>query len=55
MSMNFRFSRGYGECPAVQQVAWCCCSNTDSADMLLQQQQATVRSTIGMAGYTGGL
>ena len=44
MSMNFKFSGGYGECQAVPAIGVCCCSNTNSAEVLLQQQQATVRS-----------
>jgi hypothetical protein len=44
MSMNFRFSRGYGQCQAVQAIGMCCYSNTSSAEVLLKQQRATVRS-----------
>jgi hypothetical protein len=55
MSMNFKFSRGYGECQVVQQSAGCCYSNTDSADVLLQQQHGAVRSMGDMADDTGGL
>jgi hypothetical protein len=36
--MNFEFSRDYGECRGVQSTGVCCYSNTDSADVLLQQQ-----------------
>jgi hypothetical protein len=43
MSMNFKFSGGYWEYQVVQAIGMCCCSNTSSADVLLQQQ-ATVRS-----------
>jgi hypothetical protein len=31
MSMNFKFSRAYGECQAVQSIRVCCYSNTNSA------------------------
>jgi hypothetical protein len=44
MSMNFTFSRGYGEYQAVQSIGVCCCSNTHSAEVLLEQQWATARS-----------
>jgi|HubBroStandDraft_1064217.scaffolds.fasta_scaffold19084_3 hypothetical protein len=44
MSKNFKFSRGYGECQAVQSIAVCCCSNTNSAELVLEQQCGTVRS-----------
>jgi hypothetical protein len=36
--MNFTFSRGYGEYQAVQSIGMCCCSNTNSAEVLLEQQ-----------------
>jgi ribosome modulation factor len=38
MSMNFKFSRGYGECQAVQSIEMCCYSNINSAEVLLEQQ-----------------
>ena len=44
MSMNFKFSRAYGECQAVQSIGVCCSGNTNSADVLLEQQGATARS-----------
>jgi hypothetical protein len=44
MSMNFKFPRGYGECRAVQSIGVCCYGNTNSADVLLEQQWATARS-----------
>ena len=44
MSMNFKFSRGYGECQAVQSVGGCCYSNTKSAEVVLEQQWATAPS-----------
>jgi hypothetical protein len=43
MSMNFKFSRGYGESQAVQPMGVCCCSNTTSAEVLLEQQRAATR------------
>lgn len=44
MSMNFKFSGGYAEYQAVQSIGACCYSNTNSAEVLLGQQWATVRS-----------
>jgi hypothetical protein len=44
MSMNFRFSRDYGECQVVQSIGVCCYSNTNSAEVMLEQQRATARS-----------
>jgi hypothetical protein len=41
MSMNFKFSGGYGEYQAVPLIDRCCYSNTHSADMLLRQQWVT--------------
>jgi hypothetical protein len=38
MSMNFKFSRGYSECRAVQPIGVCCYSNTNSTEVLLKQQ-----------------
>jgi hypothetical protein len=55
MSMNFKFSRGYGECQLIRSVAVCCSSNTGSAEVLLEHQRAAA----GVMGYmpddTGGL
>jgi hypothetical protein len=45
MSMNFKFSRGYAEYQAVQSTGVCCYSNTNSAEVLLEQQWASARST----------
>jgi hypothetical protein len=45
MCMNFKFSRGYGECRAIQTVRVCCYSNTNSAEVLLEQQCAVAQST----------
>jgi len=39
--MNFTFSRGYAEYQAVQSIAVCCNSNTDSAEVLPEQQGQT--------------
>jgi hypothetical protein len=44
MSMNFKFSRGYGEYRATQSIGVCCYSSTDSTEVLLEQQRAAVRS-----------
>jgi hypothetical protein len=56
MSMIFKFSRGYAEYQAVQPIGVCCYSNTNSAEVLLQQQQrATARSMGHMPDDTGGL
>jgi len=44
MSMNFKFSRGYGEYQAVQSIGVCCYSNTNSAEVLLEQQGQAARS-----------
>jgi hypothetical protein len=54
MSMNFKFSRGYGECQAVQPIRVCCHSNTNSAEVLLEQQWATARSVGYTPDDTGG-
>jgi hypothetical protein len=45
MSMNFKFSRGYAEFQAVQSTGVCCYSNTNSAEVLLEQQWVSARST----------
>ena len=55
MSMNFKFSRGYGECRMVSPAGLCCYGNTRSAEVLLEQQRATVRSMGEMAHDRGGL
>jgi len=44
MSMNFKFSRDYGEYQGVPPIGVCCYSNTNSAEMLLEQQWARARS-----------
>jgi hypothetical protein len=38
MSMNLKFSRGYGESQAVQPKGVRCSSNTNSTEVLLEQQ-----------------
>jgi hypothetical protein len=55
MSMNFKFSRGYGEYQLVRVVVMCCCSNTSSTDVLLEQQSATVWTMREMPDDAGGL
>jgi hypothetical protein len=55
MSMNFRFSRDYGECQAVPAIRMCCYSNTYSAEVLLELQRETARRCAQMADDTGGL
>ena len=54
MSMNFKFSRGYGECRVVPSVGVCCYSNTNPAELLPQQQRpyGVLRD---MSDDTGGL
>ena len=54
MSMNLKFSRGYGECQAVQSVGGCCYSNTESAEVVLEQQWA-IRAKCHTPDDTGGL
>jgi hypothetical protein len=44
MSMNFKFSRGYGEFQAVQRIRMCCYSNTHSTHVLLEQHCTTEQS-----------
>jgi hypothetical protein len=44
MSMNFKFSRGYGGYQAVQAIDMCCYSNTNPAELVLEQQWAAARS-----------
>ena len=41
MFMNLRFSRGYAESQAVPSMGRCCYSNTNSAEVLLEQQRET--------------
>ena len=55
MSMNFKFSRGYGENQPVQLIGVCCYSNTNSVDVLLEQQRAIARLMGRMPDDTGGL
>jgi hypothetical protein len=55
MSMNLKFSRGYGENRAVQSTEVCCYSNTNSAEMLPEQQCAVARSAGSHADDKGGL
>jgi hypothetical protein len=50
MSMNFKFSRGYGDCQVMDSIGVCCYSNTYSAEVVLEQQPATTL----MARNTGG-
>ena len=54
MSMNFKFSRGYAEFQAVQSTGVCCYSNTNSAEVLLEQQCAVAQSTGARADGKGG-
>jgi hypothetical protein len=44
MSMNFTFSRDYGEYQVVRAIEVCCYSNTNSAEVMLEQQRVTARS-----------
>ena len=55
MSMNFKFSLRYSEYQAVQAMGMCCYSNTNSAEVLLEQQRAVARSMGYMPDDTGGL
>ena len=55
MSINFTFSRGYGEFQTVQSPGACCSSNTNSADVLLEQQGQPRRVWGHMPADTGGL
>jgi hypothetical protein len=55
MSMNFKFSRGYAEYQAIQSIGVCCHSNTNSTELLLEQQWATARSMGHVPDDTGGL
>ena len=47
MSMNFKFSRAYGECQAVRSLGVCCSGNTNSADVLLEQQERATAPRYG--------
>jgi hypothetical protein len=54
--MNFRFSRGFGQWRAVQAIAVCCYSNTNSAKVLLEQQQQEPRGVcVHISDGMGGL
>jgi hypothetical protein len=55
MSMNFRFSGGYGECQVFRSGALCCCSNSGSAGVLLEQQWAALRASGRMPDDIGGM
>ena len=55
MSMNFKFSRGYGEYQAVQAMGVCCYSNTNSAKVLLEQQRQSREVWGHISDGTGGL
>jgi len=44
MSMNFKFHPVYNEYQAVPPIGVCCCSNTNSAQVLLEQQLTSARS-----------
>jgi hypothetical protein len=55
MFMNFKFSRDYGECQAFQAVGVCCSSNTNSTDLLLEQQWTIEQISGSMPDETGGL
>ena len=55
MSMNFKFSRVYSQCQRVKASVVCCCSNSGSAEVLLEQQRKPSRSWVDMPHYTGGI
>jgi hypothetical protein len=55
MSLNFKFSHGYGEFRAVEPTGVCCYSNTNSAEVLLEQQWANVQNIGDIPDDTGGL
>jgi len=55
MSMHFKFSRGFGACQAVRSVVHCCCSNTHSADLLLEQHRPIQPNMGHVPDDTGGL
>jgi hypothetical protein len=52
--LEFQVLRGQGEYQVVQAIGVCCYSNTGSADLLLQQQLATVRTMGEVPADTGG-
>jgi hypothetical protein len=54
MSMNFRFSGGYGDYEPVESTLVCCYSNTNSAGVLQQQRRATDGNMGFMPDDTGG-
>ena len=55
MSINFKFSHGYGEYQPVQSIGGCCCSNTNSTEVLPEQQWHARRVWGHMPDDTGGL
>jgi hypothetical protein len=55
MYMNFKFSRGYGACRAIQSIVVCCCSNTNSTEVLLEQQWQACGVRGHIPDATGGL
>jgi hypothetical protein len=55
MSMNFNFSRGYAEYQAGDSLGACCHSNTNSAEVLLEQQWQAPGGLDHMPDDTGGL
>jgi hypothetical protein len=55
MSMDFKFSRGYAEYQAVQSIGVCCYSNTNSAEVLLEQQWQPRGARGHIPDDTGGL
>jgi hypothetical protein len=55
MSMNFKFSHGYGQSRAVPSIGSCCYGNTNSPELVLEKQWATVPSMGRMPDDTGGL
>jgi hypothetical protein len=55
MSMNLLFSHGYGEWERNRQAGKCCCSDTDSTEVLLEKQVAAGRTLIvAVPDNTGG-
>jgi hypothetical protein len=54
MSMKFKFSRGYGQYQVVQSIAVCCYSNTNSTDVLLEQQWQVPQEWGHIPDGTGG-
>jgi hypothetical protein len=55
MSMNFWFSRGYGECRAIQSIGVCCYSNTNSAECCWSSSGQLRGVWSHMPDDTGGL